>query len=88
MEIFINTPMNFAVLASTNGTILPSIFQAFSNQSIQGNIVCGITNKENCGSQQKLKHQNIPNYFINHTGKKREDFDKEISSVLAPFDQL
>jgi|SaaInlStandDraft_6_1057023.scaffolds.fasta_scaffold123089_1 phosphoribosylglycinamide formyltransferase 1 len=74
--------MNFAILASTNGTDLPAIFEGFRSGKIQGEIVCAITNNENCGALQKLKAEGVISYFRNHTGKNREEFDIEISEIL------
>ena len=74
--------MNFAVLASTNGSDLPAIFEKFEDGSIQGQIMCGVVNNENCGAQEKLESKNIPTSFVSHKGKDREAFDKEVSQIL------
>ena len=74
--------MNFAILASTNGTNIPAIISAFKNNSIKGEVVCGIVNTENCGARKKLINEKISTFFIDHKGKKREEFDNEVSITL------
>lgn len=74
--------MNFAILASTNGSDLPAIFEGFRSGKIQGKLVCGIVNNLDCGAQKKLQKEGIKDYFISHKGKIREDFDMEISEIL------
>ncbi len=74
--------MNFAILASTNGTDLPAIFQAFEFGKIKGGIVCGIVNNKNCGAKTKLEERKISTFFVNHKKRTREDFDNEISKIL------
>ncbi len=77
--------MNFAVLASTNGTDLPSIFKNFNKWNILWKIVCWIVNKENCWAKIKLESENIPNFYISHKDKNREIFDKEVSKILIKY---
>lgn len=77
--------MNFAVLASTNGSDLPAIFAKFQDGSILGNIVCAVVNQKNCGAQEKLEKENIPTFFISHKEKDREIFDREVSQILEEY---
>lgn len=74
--------MNFAVLASTNGSDLPGIFEKFKDGSIQGQIVCGVVNNLDCGAKIKMENFGIPVFFVDYKGKQREDFDKEVSEIL------
>lgn len=74
--------MNFAILASTNGTDLPAIFAKFQDGSIQGKIVCGVVNTEDCGARKKLEDFGVPTFFVAYKGKKREEFDREVSEIL------
>ena len=74
--------MNFAILASTQGSNLPSLFLGFDSGRIQGEIVCTIVNKKECGARLQCENKNIPTYFCKHENKKREDYDLEMTQIL------
>lgn len=71
--------MNIAVLASTNGSNLPSFFEYA--QSIGISCIL-IVNKPECGAIEKAKQYSVPYFFIDPTNTSRETFDTEILQIL------
>jgi len=71
------------ILASTNGTILPKIFEAdLPNTEFS----VFITNKSKCGAREKAKKQGIPDYFIAGKGKTREEWDMHAVEILKKYE--
>lgn len=71
--------LKIGILASTNGTDLPALFDA----KISGaEFSCLLTNIENCGAREKAKKWGIPDFFITAKGRTREEFDREAVTLL------
>lgn len=67
------------ILASTNGTILPKIFEAdLPNTEFS----VFITNKSKCGAREKAKEKGIPTFFIAGKNKTREEWDAKAIEIL------
>lgn len=79
---------NVAVLASTRGTNFQSLIDAKNEGVIRDNVAirCLITNKSDCGAIEKAKSAGIPSHFVDPTGKTREQFDKEVMSILEEYE--
>lgn len=72
-----------AVLASTNGTDLQAIIDEMEAGKMPGiSLECVISNKEKCGALEKARKHSVPDYFIDPSGKSREEFDQEVISIL------
>ncbi len=71
--------MLLAVLASTNGSNLPSFFAHAKQLGISCIL---LTNKENCGAVQKAQDAGVESIFIDPTGKTREEFDTHMLHIL------
>lgn len=71
--------MRIAILASTSGTDLPSVF-ALQNEGVEFLL---ITNKPECGAVEKAKNAGVPVFALEGTGKTREEFDTEVLEILA-----
>jgi phosphoribosylglycinamide formyltransferase-1 len=72
-----------AVLASTKGTDLQAIIDEMKAGKMPGiELVAVISNKKNCFALKRAKEQGFETYFINPKGKTREEFDKEMASIL------
>jgi phosphoribosylglycinamide formyltransferase-1 len=78
----ITKKLRVGVLASGNGTDLQSIIDASEKKRINAEVVCVISDRENAFALEIAKNNAINGYFINPTGKEKEDFDKEIDRIL------
>ena len=74
--------INLGVLGSTNGTDLQSILDAIGAGKLDAKVSVVISNRENSYILERAKKHNTPNFFINHKGKAREDFDSEMTNIL------
>jgi len=73
--------MKIGILASTNGTILPAIWEHLKNDSSVEFAVL-VTNREQCGAREKAKTKGIPDFFVSARGKTREEWDIEAVTLL------
>ncbi len=74
--------LRVGILASTNGSILPSIFSA----ALPGVEYCVfVTNKKACGAREKAKRFGVPDYYINPEGMSREEWDAEVVKILQEY---
>ncbi len=77
-----------AVLASTRGTDLQAIIDSVSSGSLNGvaEISCVICDRE-CPAEEKARAAGIPTYVLDKKSfATREDFDKQIVSLLQKHD--
>ena len=78
--------MKLGILGSTKGTDLQAIFDAISSHELKASVSVVISNQKNSYILERAKKYNVPNVFISHTGKSREDFDREITVILQRHD--
>ena len=78
--------MKLGILGSTKGTDLQAIFDAISSHELKASVSVVISNQKNSYILERAKKYNVPNVFISHTGKSREDFDREITVILHRHD--
>ncbi|MBI5414797.1 phosphoribosylglycinamide formyltransferase [Candidatus Peregrinibacteria bacterium] len=71
--------LRIAILASTSGSDLPAIFAMDRNHY---NFVFLLTNKEHAPCREKAENANVPDIFLDATGKSREEYDEEILQLL------
>ncbi|MCX6734374.1 MAG: phosphoribosylglycinamide formyltransferase [Candidatus Peregrinibacteria bacterium] len=72
-----------AVLASTNGTDLQAIIDEMKAGKMPGiELAIVASNKQNCYALERAKEQGYKTAFIDPKGKTREEFDKEMATVL------
>ncbi len=75
--------MNLAVLASTSGTDLQAIIDEIQIGKMSGiNLVCVISDKEECGALEKARQAGIEDIFLDPEGLEREEFDKKMAEIL------
>lgn len=73
-----------AVLASTNGTDLQAIIDEIKAGKMPGiELALVASNKENCYAIQRAKEQGFKTLFVDPKGKTREEFDREMTTMLA-----
>ncbi len=76
---------NIAVLASTNGTDMQAIIDAIEQGKLDAEINVVISNKE-CPALEKARRHNIRAVFLDPKGMSREEYDKEVSSMIESHD--
>ena len=70
------------VLISGGGTNLQGLIDTIHNGDVTGEIVLVISNEPDAYGLQRAKDAGIPVMTIEHRSKKREDFEKELLSVI------
>ena len=74
--------INIGVLGSTNGTDLQFILDAISARTLDAKVSVVISNKNDSYILKRAQTHNIPNVFIDHKNRTREDFDSEMTTIL------
>ena len=74
--------IRLGVLGSTNGTDLQAILDAISAGELDADVVVVISNRTGAYILERAEINNVSAFFISHKGKKREEFDGEITAVL------
>ena len=79
------TPLKLGILGSTKGTDLQAIIDAINNDKLNASVEIVISNSSNAYILERATNYNIPNYYISHLNKTREQFDSEISVILKKY---
>lgn len=74
--------IRLGVLGSTKGTDLVPIVDAIQKGNLGASVEVVISNNKDALILEKAKKYNIDHFFIDHRGRAREGFDKEISDRL------
>ena len=74
--------IRLGVLGSTKGTDLQAILDAIHNDALDAAVVVVVSNRENSYILERAENHNIPNIFVPHKGKTRDEFDREITTAL------
>ena len=74
--------IRLGVLGSTNGTDLQAILDAVSAEELDADVVVVISNRTGAYILERAEINNVSAFFISQKGKKREEFDGEITAVL------
>ena len=74
--------IRLGVLGSTNGTDLQAILDAVSAGKLDADMAVVISNRTGAYILERAEINNVSAFFISHKGKKREEFDGEITAVL------
>jgi formyltetrahydrofolate-dependent phosphoribosylglycinamide formyltransferase len=77
-----STSIKLGVLGSTRGTDLQAIIDSIYQKELNATIEVVISNSSNAYILERAANNNIPNFFISHLDKTREEFDAEISLIL------
>ncbi len=73
---------NIACLGSTRGSDLDAVISAIQTGRIKAKISIVISNKQDAYILEKAKSQGINAVFLDAKGKSREEYDKEIISLI------
>ena len=74
--------IRLGVLGSTNGTDLQAILDAVSAGKLDADVAVVISNRTGAYILERAEINHVSAFFISHKGKKREEFDGEITAVL------
>jgi len=74
--------IKLGVLGSTKGTDLQAILDAIQNDALDAEVAVVISNRENAYILERARDHNVPDVFVSHKGKTRDEFDREITAAL------
>ena len=74
--------IRLGVLGSTKGSDLQAVLDAIHNDALAAAVVVVISNRENSYILERARNHNIPDVFVPHKGKTRNEFDREITTAL------
>jgi phosphoribosylglycinamide formyltransferase-1 len=74
--------IRLGVLGSTKGSDLQAVLDAIHNDALDAAVVVVVSNRENSYILERARNHNIPDVFVPHTGKTRDEFDREITTAL------
>lgn len=77
--------MRIGVLASGNGTDFQSIVDAVERKELHVDIAVLIYNKELAYVRERAEKAGIPAVFVDHRKKRREEFEREMETVLKGY---
>ena len=73
------------VLGSTRGTDLEAILSAINNKKLAAQVSVVISNRENAYILTRAKNHKVPSFFISHKDKSREEFDRNVTTILKQY---
>src|SRR5665213_939669 len=73
------------ILGSTRGTHLQTIVEAIAAKQLSADIAVVISNKSEAPILTRAQHLHLPAVFVDPTGLTRDDFDKEVSTILRGY---
>jgi len=77
--------IRLGVLGSTKGTDLKAILSAINNKKLAAEVSVVISNRENAYILTRAKNHNVPSFFLSHKNKSREDFDRDVTTILKQY---
>ena len=77
--------MRLGVLGSSKGTDLQAILDAIHSGALDASVVVVVSNRNNSYILERARNYNIPNVFVTHAGKTRDEFDREITAALLQY---
>ena len=77
--------IRLGILGSTRGTDLEAILNAINNKKLAAEVSVVISNRENAYVLTRAKNHNVPSFFISHKDKSREEFDRNVTTILKRY---
>jgi len=78
----VTTPKRVGVLVSGRGSNLQALIDAAQTQRLGGAIAVVISNVETAQGLERARAAKLPAVFLDHRGRARDDFDRELREVL------
>ena len=77
--------IRLGVLGSTRGTDLEAILSAINNKKLAAEVSVVISNREKAYILTRAKNHKVPSFFISHKDKSREEFDRNVTTILKQY---
>ena len=77
--------IRLGVLGSTKGTDLEAILSAINNKKLAAEVSVVLSNRENAYILTRAKNHSVPSFFISHKDKSREEFDRNMTTILKQY---
>jgi len=77
--------IRLGVLGSTRGTDLEAILSSINNKKLAAEVSVVISNRENAYILTRAKNHNVPSFFISHKDRSREEFDRDVTTILKQY---
>ena len=77
--------IRLGVLGSTKGTDLEAILSSINNKKLAAEVSVVISNRKNAYILTRAKNHNVPSLFLSHKNKSREEFDKNVTTILKQY---
>ena len=77
--------IKLGILGSTKGTDLQAIIDSIDQKKLDATVEVVISNSLNAYILERAAIHKIPNFFISHLSKSRDQFDDEISVILKKY---
>jgi len=74
--------IRLGVLGSTKGTDLQAILDSIQAEQLNAVVSVVLSNRKNAFILERAKNHSVPTFFISHQGKRRKEFDAEMTLVL------
>ena len=74
--------IRLGVLGSTKGTDLQAILDAIQNHVLDAEVVVVVSNRKKSFILERARNCKIPDVFVSQKGKTRDEFDREITTIL------
>ena len=74
--------IRLGVLGSTKGTDLQAILDSIQAKQLNAVVSVVLANRKNAFILERAKNHSVPTFFISHQGKRRNEFDAEMTLVL------
>ena len=74
--------IRLGVLGSTKGTDLQAILDSIQAEQLNAVVSVVLSNQKNAFILERAKNHSVPTFFISHQGKRRKEFDDEMTLVL------
>jgi len=74
--------IRLGVLGSTKGTDLQAILDSIQAEQLNAVVSVVLSNRKNAFILERAKNHSVPTFFISHQGKRRKEFDDEMTLVL------
>jgi len=74
--------INLGVLGSTNGTDLQAILDSIKNKKVNASVNIVVSNQKHAFILERAKTHGVNACFVSHKNKTREEFDREVTSLL------
>jgi|TARA_B100000959_G_scaffold248943_1_gene276228 formyltetrahydrofolate-dependent phosphoribosylglycinamide formyltransferase len=74
--------IRLGVLGSTKGTDLQAILDSIQAEQLNAVVSVVLSNRKNAFILERAKNYSVPTFFISHQGKRRKEFDAEMTLVL------